>query len=65
MIPGTVGYGQAADVLAEQYESVTFTQVHQDTLHLLPAVPSRILDIGAGTGRDAAALAALGHQVGL
>jgi 2-polyprenyl-3-methyl-5-hydroxy-6-metoxy-1,4-benzoquinol methylase len=32
-------------------------------LHLLPTVPGRVLDIGAGTGRDAAALAAMGHRV--
>jgi SAM-dependent methyltransferase len=31
--------------------------------HLIPAVPCRVLDIGAGTGRDAAALAAMGHHV--
>ena len=30
---------------------------------LIPATPSRVLDVGAGTGRDAAALAALGHSV--
>src|SRR5260370_18559973 len=29
----------------------------------MPATPSRVLDVGAGTGRDAAALAALGHTV--
>ncbi|REN11303.1 class I SAM-dependent methyltransferase, partial [Mycobacterium tuberculosis] len=28
-----------------------------------PDVPARVLDIGAGSGRDAAALAALGHRV--
>jgi 2-polyprenyl-3-methyl-5-hydroxy-6-metoxy-1,4-benzoquinol methylase len=32
-------------------------------LHLIPAFPGRALDIGAGTGGDAAALAAMGHSV--
>ncbi|MQS10906.1 class I SAM-dependent methyltransferase [Streptomyces kaniharaensis] len=32
-------------------------------LHLFPPAPAAVLDIGAGTGRDAAALAALGHPV--
>ncbi|WP_204324597.1 class I SAM-dependent methyltransferase, partial [Stenotrophomonas maltophilia] len=32
-------------------------------LHLVPAAPVRAIDIGAGTGRDAAALAARGHRV--
>lgn len=59
----TQGYAEEADALAAQYESITFADVHRDTLHLMPAPPSRVLDIGAGTGRDAAALAALGHHV--
>ena len=36
---------------------------HGPVLHLLPTVPSDVLDIGAGTGRDAAALAGMGHRV--
>ncbi|MET8741669.1 class I SAM-dependent methyltransferase [Streptomyces sp. NPDC004728] len=60
---GTAGYAGAADALAVQYEEVTFDEVHRDVLGLVPAEPARILDIGAGTGRDAAALAALGHEV--
>ncbi|MEU8706832.1 class I SAM-dependent methyltransferase [Streptomyces sp. NPDC048565] len=60
---GTAGYARAADVLAVQYEEVTFGEVHRDVLSLVPAGHARILDIGAGTGRDAAALAALGHSV--
>lgn len=59
----TAGYGEAAQALAEQYESVTFTEVHREVLHLFPSRPSSVLDIGAGSGRDAAALAAQGHQV--
>jgi 2-polyprenyl-3-methyl-5-hydroxy-6-metoxy-1,4-benzoquinol methylase len=59
----TAGYSEQADDLAAQYESVRFADVHGPALHLLPTVPSRILDIGAGTGRDAAALAAMGHRV--
>ncbi len=60
---GTQGYGETADVLVTQYESRTFADVHRGLLPLLPAAPARALDIGAGTGRDAAALAALGHSV--
>ncbi|WP_157538204.1 class I SAM-dependent methyltransferase [Kitasatospora azatica] len=60
---GTVGYAAAADRLVEQYEGVTFEQVHRQVLHLLPPVPARALDLGAGTGRDAAALAARGYAV--
>ncbi|MFD7881624.1 class I SAM-dependent methyltransferase [Streptomyces bauhiniae] len=60
---GTAGYAEKADALAVQYEEVTFDEVHYDVLQLVPAEPGRILDVGAGTGRDAAALAARGHSV--
>ncbi|MER7752492.1 class I SAM-dependent methyltransferase [Kitasatospora sp. NPDC097643] len=62
-LAGTAGYGAAAEELAVQYESVTFAEVHRELLHLYPAPPAAVLDVGAGTGRDAAALAALGHPV--
>ncbi|MFJ1702502.1 class I SAM-dependent methyltransferase [Kitasatospora sp. NPDC088346] len=60
---GTAGYGEAAEALAEQYESVSFAEVHHEVLHLLPSEPGVVVDVGAGSGRDAAALAALGHRV--
>lgn len=60
---GTQGYGENAKALAAQYESITFANVHRDVLHLFPSQPSRVLDVGAGSGRDAAALAAKGHSV--
>jgi SAM-dependent methyltransferase len=62
-VSGTEGYGEQADSLVAQYEGVSFADVHRDVLHLIPAIPGRVLDIGAGTGRDAAALAAVGHSV--
>ncbi|MFC9180859.1 class I SAM-dependent methyltransferase [Streptomyces globisporus] len=60
---GTAGYAEAAEALAIQYEAVTFDDVHCNVMQLLPAEPGRILDVGAGTGRDAAALVARGHHV--
>jgi SAM-dependent methyltransferase len=36
---------------------------HRAVLHLIPAAPSSVLDIGSGTGRDAAWFAAQGHRV--
>jgi SAM-dependent methyltransferase len=56
-------YGAHAHRLAAQYETITFEETHRDVLHLMPVEPSRVLDIGAGSGRDAAALAARGHTV--
>jgi SAM-dependent methyltransferase len=62
-IPSTAGYDLAAATLAAQYEAIRFADVHGAVLHLIPTQPSRVLDIGAGSGRDAAALAQRGHQV--
>ncbi|MBA2949576.1 class I SAM-dependent methyltransferase [Streptomyces himalayensis] len=56
-------YAQNAGRLGQRYGSVTFEEVHGGVLDLLPPVPARVVDIGAGTGRDAAALAARGYQV--
>jgi SAM-dependent methyltransferase len=60
---GTEGYAATADRLVGPYESISFERTHQTILPLIPAAPARVLDIGAGTGRDAAALAARGHTV--
>ncbi|CAB3638891.1 class I SAM-dependent methyltransferase [Achromobacter pestifer] len=60
---GTEGYGENAAALADQYESIAFADVHRDVMHLIPPAPARIADIGAGSGRDAAALVRMGHLV--
>ncbi|MEP6873808.1 MAG: class I SAM-dependent methyltransferase [Burkholderiales bacterium] len=57
------GYDVDAAALAAQYESIAFEHVHRSVRHLFPQPPSTILDIGAGSGRDAAALSRLGHHV--
>ncbi|MGW5279381.1 class I SAM-dependent methyltransferase [Streptomyces collinus] len=56
-------YAQRAESLGQRYGSVTFEEVHGGVLDLLPPGPARALDVGAGTGRDAAALARRGYQV--
>jgi SAM-dependent methyltransferase len=62
-IPGIDGYAGEAEELLRRYEAMPFADLHRHNLHLIPKAPARVLDIGAGTGRDAAAFAALGHQV--
>jgi 2-polyprenyl-3-methyl-5-hydroxy-6-metoxy-1,4-benzoquinol methylase len=62
-VSGTEGYAEEAAALAAQYESISFDQAHASILHLIPSTPCRVVDIGAGTGRDAAGFAALGHRV--
>lgn len=61
--PGTQGYEQEAPELLRRYEDLTFAEAHGPLAALVPSAPSLILDIGAGTGRDAAHFAALGHSV--
>jgi SAM-dependent methyltransferase len=62
-VSGTEGYAEEADDLFQRYESVSFAELHRSVLHLIPTAPCWVLDIGSGTGRDAAALAAMGHRV--
>jgi SAM-dependent methyltransferase len=56
-------YEQHATRLVIQYESLLFEDVHADLIAILPAPGATVLDIGAGSGRDAAWLAAKGYDV--
>ena len=62
-VSGTEGYADEAKELFKRYEGIPAADAHRAVLHLIPGVPSRILDIGSGTGRDAAWFAAQGHRV--
>jgi SAM-dependent methyltransferase len=62
-VSGTEGYADEADELFQCYEGFPAADAHRAVLHLMPTAPSRILDIGSGTGRDAAWFAAQGHRV--
>jgi SAM-dependent methyltransferase len=57
------GYEEDAKNLIEAYESYSFETAHCRHLHLFPSAPCSILEIGAGTGRDARALVDHGHEV--
>ena len=56
-------YSRHAEQLAQRYEKLEPQTVHAAWRHLVPASKSRILDVGAGSGRDAAWFAGLGHRV--
>ncbi len=62
-VGGTEGYAEEAEALFERYESIPAAEAHREVLHLIPAMPVRVLDIGSGTGRDAAWFAGRGHSV--
>ena len=57
------GYDRQAEELAERYEQFAFEKVHEDVLDLLPEAGASVLDVGAGSGRDAAWFASKGYQV--
>lgn len=57
------GYAEEAPVLLRRYEEAAFDDVAGGVLELIPAGPLRVLDIGAGTGRDTAWFAARGDGV--
>lgn len=56
-------YEQEADAFITLYESLSFEFVHASLVDLLPASGATVLDVGAGSGRDAAWLAARGYSV--
>jgi SAM-dependent methyltransferase len=62
-VSGTEHYAEEAPELLKRYESIAFADTHRPVMHLIPQEPCRVLDIGAGTGRDAAGFAAMGHRV--
>jgi SAM-dependent methyltransferase len=56
-------YKSAAPRLIARFEEISTDQLYEPVIDLLPAEPSRVVDIGAGTGRDADWLAGRGHSV--
>ena len=56
-------YDREAESLVARYESKVFEEIHTDVLDLVPEAACLVLDIGAGSGRDAAWFAAHGHEV--
>jgi len=62
-VSGTESYADEAPSLLKRYESISFAAAQASVSHLFPKAPCHVLDIGAGTGRDAAGFAAMGHRV--
>ncbi|MCL6283864.1 class I SAM-dependent methyltransferase [Ruegeria sp. 2012CJ41-6] len=56
-------YDAAAETLTRRLEALNTATVLQPVARFLPTAPARVLDVGAGTGRDAAWFAGQGHQV--
>jgi len=56
-------YAREAPQLVQSFEEIASSEVYSHVAHLLPGRPARFVDIGAGTGRDAAWFASQGHSV--
>jgi len=56
-------YDREAATLAPRYEALDPEAVYAAAIGLLPSVPSRVLDVASGSGRDAAWLRGMGHSV--
>lgn len=56
-------YETNSEALIDKYEAINPTELYAPVAMYLPQQPARILDVGAGTGRDAAWLCAMGHHV--
>ncbi len=57
------GYEAAGQGLVDRFEAIDSEGLYAPVAAFMPAAPAQIADIGAGTGRDAAWLAGLGHAV--
>jgi len=56
-------YHRGFQEFTEAYEAFGFHDIHRDALPFIPKAPGLLLDIGAGSGRDAAWFAAAGWEV--
>ena len=63
MVDPITWYDANAEAVVARYEAVLPGAVHDWLRDLLPQSSASVLDIGAGSGRDAAWLAANGHDV--
>lgn len=62
-VKGTTGYSSVAKGFITATVAMNFKELHRPYLELIPTAPSRVLDVGAGAGRDASVFASMGHSV--
>jgi SAM-dependent methyltransferase len=56
-------YDQHPEYFAARYDAIAFESAHAAVLEWLPDSPGLVLDVGAGSGRDARWFAARAHEV--
>ena len=63
LVSGTLGYDEVVESFTEASLKLSFEEVNKDFIKYLPAIPSKVLDIGCGIGQNSAALRRLGYEV--
>lgn len=63
LVLGTAGYRRAVKRFVAASQGLDFELICQSFVAYLPTPPARVLDLGAGAGQNAAALAGRGYQV--
>lgn len=56
-------YDEASRNYFDSYESISFSKTHRAFLRFLPEKGANCLDVGAGSGRDASAMAKRGYRI--
>jgi SAM-dependent methyltransferase len=56
-------YTLRSEEFAHAYNSIDPFELYKEWVHLIPQTPGLVLDVGAGSGRDANWLANQGHEV--
>jgi SAM-dependent methyltransferase len=62
-VKGIKGYSEVTEKFIESTKEIDFMELHQAFIEFIPNKPGRVLDVGAGIGRDASILAEMGHTV--
>lgn len=62
-VKGTIGYSKVVQKYVQVTNEIPFEILHNEFLKFIPLEKSLILDLGAGTGRDAYELSLEGHAV--
>jgi len=62
-VKGNQGYAEATQKFIDATIAICFFDLHRDFIKLIPKSPCRILDIGAGIGRDSWEFSKMGHSI--
>lgn len=62
-MPSVEYYDRDAASFGRRFDRISFTEAHADWIPFLPSAGSPVLDVGAGSGKDALALEAMGYNV--